>query len=179
MPGDRSQFEDSRGYEPVDYWLLDGILKRLRLCQDDVLYDIGCGFGRVVCVAACKNLKSACGVELDATMAEIAMANAETLRRPHAPIRIVVGDAAKQDYCDGTVFVLFNPFGGRTMQAVLDRIEESLRIAPRVIRIAYYHPVEQQMFAECGWLTLENTWKSAWFRHPTQFWRSATLLPLS
>src|SRR4051794_27163311 len=44
--------QDSNWYEPINYITLSRCLKAMELTPDDVVFDIGCGLGRVLCVLA-------------------------------------------------------------------------------------------------------------------------------
>lgn len=173
-PEGASAHADSRWYESVDYRQLEMIVRRLRLEPEDVVFDIGCGMGRVVCVVARRSIRAVVGVELDASMSARARANGEALRGRRAEIRIVTGDASAVDYADGTVFILFNPFGAETMKATLERIRESLRQRPREIRLAYINPDCEGEFERCGWLRRVGESRSLWFRHRTIYWRNCS-----
>lgn len=60
-------------------------------------------------------------------------------------IEVQVGDAADIDYSEGTVFWMFNPFGKTTLQCVLERMEQSLRVSPRPIQIVYVRPEHEHL----------------------------------
>src|SRR3954447_17710520 len=66
--GDRSTgqgyFGDGRHYEPLDYPLLVRCLGALDLNKDDVVFEIGCGMGRVVCLLARRHIRKCVGIEL-------------------------------------------------------------------------------------------------------------------
>lgn len=171
--GDRA-FSDSRWYEAMDYRQLDRFLKPLGLTTGDVVYDIGCGMGRIVCAAALRDVRESVGVELDPALADDARKNAETLKGRRAAIRIITADATKVDYADGTVFILFNPFGAQTMAATLERIRQSLAARPRAIRIAYFNPACEEVYTGSGWLECTGRDKSVWFRNTASYWRNTT-----
>jgi len=54
---------DQKHYESLDYVYLNGILNRLGLMPHDVFYDIGCGAGRVLCLAARRRVRRVVGIE--------------------------------------------------------------------------------------------------------------------
>jgi len=122
------------------------------MTEKDVFYDIGCGSGRMVCVAALKNVKKCVGVELSKELSELARRNAASLRFRKAPIEIIQADACDIDYTEGTVFALFNPFGAKTLSIVLERIRMNVMHAPRKVRFIYLNPVERPVFDKAKWL---------------------------
>ncbi len=164
---------DSRIYEPADYSLLYKIFRIIKLTSDDKICDVGCGMGRIPCVAASLGVKHAYGIELDRDLADIAIENAENLRRPHSPITILVGDAALADYSEYSIIFLFNPFGATTMESVVSRIVRSLSTHPRRVRIVYYHPAENAVLARSGHFGLRRTIRSIAHKHVTEIWSTS------
>jgi SAM-dependent methyltransferase len=173
------RFDDAVDYETLAYRMLWRTLRPLDLTSDDVVYDIGCGMGRIVCVAARAGVKRCVGIELCPQWAEQAMRNARTLRSPKAPIEIRVGDAAQADYSHGTVYCLFNPFGRGTLTAVMDRIGESIATQSRAkpIRIAYTNPKHADVLDGCPWLERYYMDEPLLYRCQTTYWRTRTAGP--
>jgi hypothetical protein len=89
---------DAVFYEPTDYRLLHKYIKPLRLKKHDVVFDVGCGMGRTVCIFARRLIRKCVGIEIDPMLAECAKANAATLRGRRAVIDIRLSDAAVADY---------------------------------------------------------------------------------
>lgn len=85
--------------------------------------DFGCGKGRVVLLASEMGFAECVGVELNAGLAGVARANVARWPRARSPVRIECGDAAGFEYPAGRCLVyLFNPFTGKVLEKVLDRI---------------------------------------------------------
>ena len=116
------------------------ILDALRLSEDDVVVDLGCGRGRVVCCAALRRVRGVIGVEYEEELARIARENADRLRGRHSPVTIVHGGAQDFDYAAGTVFYLYNPFGAEILGQVMTRLKQSLARRSHPIRIVYMKP---------------------------------------
>lgn len=163
---------DAYPYEPMDYRLAHRFLRTLEPRSSDVVYDLGCGMGRLVCLAARMNVRSCVGVEISPAFAGIARDNAARLKGRRCPIAIIEDDAADIDYSDGTIFLLFNPFGEQTLRHVLDRIEISQHDHPREIRIGYGNPMHEDLLESSGWLERYRTDSSPFHERPTTFWRS-------
>lgn len=172
VPQADTEQTDAHWYVPLAYGQARRVLRSLRLERDDVVYDIGCGFGRVVCLAARYRVREVIGVECDARFGLTAVANVRRLRRPASPARIEVRDAAVANYDRATVVILFNPFGAATMRAVLQRLEASIAVHSGSVRIAYINPTAEAEFERCGWLTCTNRTRSLRFRHTTSYWES-------
>lgn len=137
---------------PISYYLLFQFLGRSVFKLDDVFYDIGCGNGRVLCFVARKRISKVIGIELSRTFADKARTNAQKLRDRISPIEVRCGDAVEMDYSDGTVFFFFNPFGPKTLQAVLDNIHQTVAYHNRPISFMYHNPVHSSVFRSSGWL---------------------------
>lgn len=149
---ERQLFADGLLYGSLDYWYLYRTLIDLDLKLEDVVYDLGCGRGRIVCAVARLRVKKCIGIEIQERLCEAARANASKLRGKRSPIEILEQDCAAADLSDGTVYFFSNPFGSQTMKVVLENIRQSLTQSPRLVRIAYYAPVCLDLFASCAWL---------------------------
>jgi SAM-dependent methyltransferase len=147
-----SHHADNYAYSTPDYLDLRRILARLDMTQADVFYDIGCGMGRVVCLAARSPLTKVVGIELNPALAEIARRNAASLRGRRSPIEIRTEDAATAGVSNGTLYYLFNPFGPDTLRVVLANIELSLHRAPRAARFVYVNPQHKAVLDTTGWI---------------------------
>ena len=165
-PECESANDDSFWYESKSYYLNWLYLRPLGLKEDDVVYDIGCGAGRLLFMAALARVKRCVGIELSAKLSELASSNAARLRLPHAPLEIHQADASKADFSPGTVFLFCNPFGAKTLETVMDQIRRSLATNPREIRMMYIHPEpgHREYFDRCNWLEKigEKTFPGAW-----------------
>lgn len=143
---------DGLRYETVPYWLIHHCLRPVVYTPEDVVFDVGCGLGRWICVQARHPVRKCLGVEISEEFALIARRNATSLRNRMAPIEILVQDAAVVDYSEGTIFTFFNPFGAKTMAQVLERIRSSLAKHPRKVCLVYFNPVCEEVFRSSGWL---------------------------
>jgi len=172
-PLDTSANKDAKRSAPLAYGLIARYIKLLRLQPSDVVYDLGCGAGRPICMFARQKVARCVGVELDDRIAEIARKNASNLIGRQADILILRADVASLDYCDGTVFWLYNPFGSATMATVLSRIRSSMRQFPRQVRFCYVTPEEEEAFTACRWLTRYKTVRPLVYPNGVaSFWRS-------
>jgi predicted RNA methylase len=161
-------FHDDEGYLPISYPGLDDIRRRIEFRAGEVIVDIGCGQGRALCVFSREPAVSQCiGVEYNFGHAEIARRNARSVRARVAPIDIIYGDAAEQDYDSATLILLFNPFGEATMRRTIKCIETSLQRSPRSVRILYVNPKYEHVLQEQPWLT-----RTSQFHIPNSIHRS-------
>lgn len=169
---DKAVYDDNVYYEPLDYRNVPGIMQVFSLGRDDVFYDIGCGKGRVLCLAARLRLRKVVGVELFEELCAVARQNAERLRGRKTPIDVICADASKVDYSDATVFYWWNPFGESTMRAVMKNLRESFKKNPRSIRIGYLKPVHEHVLDEEPWLERYASIKTV-TGSTMVFWRTA------
>ncbi|MCL4176652.1 MAG: methyltransferase domain-containing protein [Verrucomicrobia bacterium] len=166
---------DARDYGCLAYDTYFRILARLELKPEDVVVDIGCGKGRVVCVAATYRVKEVIGVDIDADLLALGQANGRKMRGRRAPVRFACQSAADFDFDPVSAVVLISPFGEATMDKMLGRIEQSLEARPRSLRIAYGNPVLSPMLAAKPWLHLYECWRpGTWSRvkFPVHFYQS-------
>lgn len=155
-----ARHQDNCAYGTPDYYYIYRIIKVLNPQPEDVVYDIGSGKGRILCVMSRRNVRKCVGIELFDELCAAARVNAEKVRGRRAPIEIRCEDAATADISDGTIYFLFNPFGKETMQEMLSNIERSLAENPRRVRVVYYNSVCRETFDSCGWLRRTTAFKT-------------------
>jgi SAM-dependent methyltransferase len=132
-------------YLPTAWHVLPRALRTLRAGRDDVLVDFGCGKGRILHQAAKWPLKRVIGVEISQDLAEFARRLVDAHRSEYRchDIEVVVGNAAEFDVPDDlTIAFMFDPFRGKTMDAVLRNLIASMDQRPRRVRLIYVNPVE-------------------------------------
>ena len=167
-----SRFGDAYGYGTPLYLNLCRFLAVVRIGPQDVFCDIGCGYGRALCLVARKRVKRCIGIELSPEFAAKARANARTVRHRIAPVEVRIGDASEADYQEGTVFFMVNPFGPNTLRSVLGRIEQSLAANPRHARFIYVHPKHAEVFDATSWLKPCRTYRVPFGRSIAKYWET-------
>jgi SAM-dependent methyltransferase len=149
---EKAKNDDNLIYCSPDYWHIRKSVNIVKPRPTDVVYDLGSGMGRILCVFARRNLKKCVGIELFEDLCKIASHNAEALAGRKAPIEIRCEDASSSDISDGTIFFLFNPFGAATLRDVLKNIKHSIDENKRQIQIIYYNAVHAAELERCDWL---------------------------
>jgi precorrin-6B methylase 2 len=154
---------DAEQHQPISYTDMRQLLSRLTIRPEDVFLDYGAGMGRAVCLAATYRFKAVLGVEVSPELCRVAIRNLER-GRPNfrcKDVRIVNANAV--EYLVPTnvsVIFFFNPFGSETMEAVLDKIEDSLRQSRRNLRVIFYGTLSDTSFRgqaeKRDWLALES-----------------------
>ena len=166
------QHPDSYHYATMSYHTIRKVLDFLSLQKDDVFVDIGCGKGRVLCLAARHQLRKVIGVDLSKEFCEIARLNAGRMRGRRSPVVVHNSNAVDFNYSEGTAFILFNPFGPTTLNAVLSKIHRDA--TGHLVRIAYANPVHDEVFAGHSWLQPYERWEKEKLdmEHSVYFYRS-------
>lgn len=110
---------------------VEAMVELADLSEDDLLYDPGCGDGRIIEAAVRSSGCKALGIEIDAGIA--ARARARLRRVLPSRWRVTTGDATRLDLSQATVACLYH------YPSTLARIVPRLRNATRII--SYSHPV--------------------------------------
>ncbi len=168
---DLARHSDNNHYVSIDYWNIRKMVRILKPGPDDVVYDIGAGMGRVVCILARLPLRRCVGVELFEPLCQKARKNAERLRGRKSRIDIICADATTADMADGTIYFLFNPFGPETLSDTMENIRRSVAINPRSVRIAYYNSYHDLVLERAGWLRRVHHYNS-FGGSPVSIWQS-------
>jgi|SRR5690348_927096 len=171
-PGDWSHREHIY-YGTIPYRGIFRILDSLALQRSDVIVDLGCGKGRILCCALLYHVARVVGVEDAEELVTIARKNLQKMGSRETPTVVVHGKAEDFDYSQGTIFYMFHPFGPITMRSVLSRIHSRLQQNPRVLRIVYVNPRHDSVLEATEWLERYERWPALQCtRYPVSFWRS-------
>jgi SAM-dependent methyltransferase len=108
--------------------------------SNDVVYDLGCGSGKVALTVAASSEARVRGVEIGASYVTAANSSAERLGLR----RIDFADVRNVDFSDGTQFYLFYPF----RDAAASAVSKSLATLARSKRISLYVAGPQNGFRE-------------------------------
>src|SRR6266576_1596715 len=68
------------GYWPTPQEIVDKMLELAKVTKNDVVFDLGCGDGRIVDAAAKKHGAKAVGVEIDPKLLQLARANVKAAK---------------------------------------------------------------------------------------------------
>ncbi len=109
-------------YVPTPEAVVDAMIRLARVGRGDVVYDLGCGDGRLVVAAAKAGAHKAVGVDIDPERVAAAKANVAAAGVQDAA-RIVEGDLFELDLGDADVVTLY----------LLPEL--NLRLRPRLLRL--------------------------------------------
>lgn len=109
-------------YEGTPYEYARWFLHMLDPLDDDVVYDLGSGYGRVVLYGAIATSAQFKGIEIVPERVDLSREVKQRLAVPNATF--VSAPVRECDFSDGTIFFLFNPFLEKTFRQTLDRLEK-------------------------------------------------------
>ena len=162
-------------YRALGWTGISRMLRHLRVQSTDVLLDIGCGAGRVVCVAARSPLKRVIGIDRAPEFIQLARRNAAAVRGKRAEIEIAEVDATQFVVPDDvTIVVFFNPFQGEVMRETMNRLLASVDRTPRRVRLVYGNPKEHSLLMEMKRFRLEDRLCLGW--RPKEEWKRSQII---
>lgn len=107
-------------YVPTTEPAVEAMLKLAKVGRSDVVYDLGCGDGRIVIAAALKFGARGVGIDIDPKRISEARANARKAGVEHG-VRFIEQDLFRADISEATVVTLF----------LLDHV--NLRLRPKLL----------------------------------------------
>lgn len=135
---------------PTSYRMIRRLVAALQPGPHDSFVDIGCGRGRVLCIAARYPVARVAGVEINATSAAAAKANLARLRGRRArDWSVTAGSALDYDYDGATILYFYNSVQGDLLRQLLERVRVT---AGRPLRFVYVNPVCADIVAAATWL---------------------------
>jgi SAM-dependent methyltransferase len=94
------------GFVPTPDGIVDRMLELAEIQPEDVVYDLGCGDGKIVIAAAKKYGVKAVGIDIDPKMVAQAKENVKK-REVEKLVTIRQGDIFEEDFSDATVVTLY------------------------------------------------------------------------
>ncbi len=105
-PGSARQRTPDVPYVPTPYEVVEEMLRMAKVTADDVVYDLGCGDGRIVITAAQKYGARGVGVDIDPRRIQESQANAAKAGVTDR-VRFIEGDLFQVDIREATVVTLY------------------------------------------------------------------------
>lgn len=93
-------------YVPTRQEVVDGMLKLAKVTKNDVIYDLGCGDGRIVITAAKEYGATGTGIDINPERIEEARANAAKANVTDK-VKFVQGDLFETDFSKASVVTLY------------------------------------------------------------------------
>jgi hypothetical protein len=135
-------------YEGTPYSLIRYFLKALSVKENDVIYDLGSGYGRIVFYGSLTKPSIFKGIEIVPERVTICNIIKQQLGLYNADF--INGNVTELDYSDGNIFFLFNPFYPETLASVGDKLEKYSN--NKKIRIATWGGPSNEFFSDQNWL---------------------------
>jgi predicted amidohydrolase len=107
-------------YQPTPTSVILEIIDQVGFSSDDVFYDLGSGLGQVIGVVNILTGVRCVGVEYQPAYYAYATQVAGELGLTN--VVFINADAQDLNFSDGTVFYMFNPFGGRIFDRVMGKL---------------------------------------------------------
>ena len=114
--------------------VIEEMLKVARVTKEDVVYDLGCGDGRIVIMAARKYGARGVGIEIDPALVREAQANARKAGVADR-VKFIQQDLFKSDLSEATVVTLY--LMGSVNLELRPKLQRELKPGTRVVSHAF------------------------------------------
>ena len=120
-------------YNPTNYDAVEIALTMLNIKEDDVLYDLGCGDGRLIIRAVQLNPSlHAVGVDYDLTLCEKSMMNITMLTlEDSSRTSVIHANVIDVDFSDATIIYIYLVPEG--IMAIRDKLIEAINRGVRIV----------------------------------------------
>ncbi len=152
-------------YMPVSYHLLEKALQQIPEKNKTHFFDIGCGKGRAMCVAAHYGFTKLTGIDFSKEFCEEAETNLNIIKQqfPAIYFSAVEADAAVTNIpMDVDCIFLFNPFDEKVMKKTVQHIQASIHSNPREVNVIYANPLYKNLFTDTGFTEKYHS-KKLWY----------------
>lgn len=134
-------------FVPTDELVVEAMLKMAAVTRHDVLYDLGCGDGRIVVAAAMEREARAVGVDMDPRRIAEANALAEMVSVEHR-VEFIQDDLLTVDFSDATVVTLYllPSLNVRLKARILTELKPGTRIIAHAFNMGRWKPDAKRAF---------------------------------
>jgi len=141
----RADAEDLAPFVPTPPEIVEAMLETAKVTSNDVVYDIGCGDGRIIIAAARKYGARGVGIDIDPEMIDDSNFNARSAGvEPF--VRFVCMDATKADISEATVVTIYLlPESNALLRPIF---ENQLKPGTRVVSHNYEIPGWEHKLAD-------------------------------
>lgn len=133
-------------YVPTEQPVVDAMLKMADVKASDVVYDLGCGDGRIVITAAQDYGAKGKGIDIDPERIEEANANA-TAANVHDKVEFVLGDLFQADISEASVVTLYllSSLNLKLRPILLEQLQPGTRIVSHAFRMGDWEPEKTEI----------------------------------
>lgn len=128
-------------YVPTQQSVVEGMLNLAKVSKDDIVYDLGCGDGRIVITSAKLYGTSGVGVDIDPERIKEANENAKK-EGVEEKVSFIEGDLFKQDFSKATVITLYllPEVNLRLRPILLEQLKPGTRIVSHAFSMGDWEP---------------------------------------
>ncbi len=128
-------------YVPTDELVVEAMLKMADVTANDILYDLGCGDGRIVVAAAMERGAHAVGVDMDPRRIAEANALAEMVN-VEGRVQFIQDDLLTVDFSDATVVTLYllPSLNVKLKARILSELQPGARIIAHAFNMGRWQP---------------------------------------
>ncbi len=128
-------------FVPTDELVVEAMLKMAAVTKDDILYDLGCGDGRIVVAAAMEREAKAIGVDMDPRRIAEANALAETVSVTDR-VTFLQEDLLSVDFSQATVVTLYllPSLNLKLKERILNELKPGTRIIAHAFNMGRWQP---------------------------------------
>lgn len=150
-----SEIKKDVPYVPTRQNVVEAMLNLAKVTKDDVVYDLGCGDGRIVITSAKLYGTTGVGVDIDPERIKEANENAKT-ENVTEKVTFIEGDLFKQDFSKATVVTLYllPEVNERLRPILLKQLKPGTRIVSHAFRMGNWKPEQE--------ITVDNTMLYLW-----------------
>jgi SAM-dependent methyltransferase len=150
-----SEIKKDVPYVPTRQNVVEAMLNLAKVTKDDVVYDLGCGDGRIVITSAKLYGTNGVGVDIDPERIKEANENAKT-ENVTEKVTFIEGDLFKQDFSKATVVTLYllPEVNERLRPILLKQLKPGTRIVSHAFRMGNWKPEQT--------ITIDNTMLYLW-----------------
>jgi SAM-dependent methyltransferase len=132
-------------YVPTQPEVVDAMLKLANVTKDDVVYDLGCGDGRIVVAAARAYGAKAIGIDIDPQRIAEANANAKTAG-VEGRVKFILGDLFQQDFKEASVVTLYllNTLNLKLRPKLWKELKPGTRVVSHAFDMGDWQPEQKQ-----------------------------------
>ena len=148
-------------YVPTDYAVVDTMLSLAKVTSSDVLYDLGCGDGRIVIGAAKRNVGRAIGIDINPVRIQESNANAQK-EGVAGKVEFREQNLFEADYRDATVITMYllSSVNIRLRPVFFQVLKPGTRLVSHDFSMGDWEPDR----------TVEVLSESGWGNHTVYYW---------
>ena len=128
-------------FVPTDDLVVEAMLKMAAVTKDDILYDLGCGDGRIVVAAAMEREAKAVGVDMDPRRIAEANALAKAIGVEHR-VTFIQDDLLTVDFSEASVLTLYllPSLNVKLKKRILSEMKPGSRIIAHAFNMGRWQP---------------------------------------